>query len=82
MDSDIKPTAMSDKNIAIAYLTLCDAEDLQTTEMWHTHWQAVFDTMAARPHEGDCTKQNFTCSKCLVEEAYRMVPVYRKLFGI
>ena len=73
---------MTDKDIAIAHLTLGDAENVQTTEMWRTHWRKVFDTMAKSQHAGDCTKQNFTCSKCLTEEAYRMVPVYRELFAI
>ena len=70
----------SDRDIAIAYLVLMDAEDENSVDSWRAHWEKHFDDMLSSEHSGDCTKQPWTCCRCLAEEAMKMVPVYRKLF--
>jgi hypothetical protein len=71
---------ISDREIAIAHMSLWDAEDLETVEIWKAHWEQHFDSMLTEKYSGDCTKEPWPCSRCSAEEAMRMVPVYKKLF--
>ena len=79
-DETTRTAAMSDKEVAIAHLTLGDAETVQDVKKWRAHWRLHFDNMAVSKHSGDCTKQCWTCSRCLTDDALKMVPVYRELF--
>ena len=73
---------MDDKEIAIAHLTLMDAETPEEVNTWREHWRRVFDGMLTAEHYGDCTKTPSTCVRCVADEAMKMVPVYRSLFKI
>jgi hypothetical protein len=73
---------MSDRDIAIAHMALYDAKDSQSAIQGREHWGKHFDTMIQEVHSGDCTKQPWSCPRCITEEALKMVPAYRALFGI
>ena len=73
---------MIDRDIAIRHMTLLDAESVEDYDSMIRHWEKHFDSMLNSEHSGDCTKNNWTCSRCVVEEAMAMVPIYRKAFGV
>jgi hypothetical protein len=73
---------MKDRDIAIAHMTIWDADTQEDASMWAAHWDKHIDEMSASEHSGDCTKQPWSCNKCITDEAYRMVPIYRKMFNI
>jgi hypothetical protein len=73
---------MIDRDIIIAHLVLADAENEIQSSALVTHWNKHVDGMSTSEHSGDCTKDPWTCSRCVIEEAQSMIPVYRKLFGV
>ena len=73
---------LSDRDIVIAHLTLMDALNLEEAESWQNHWEKNLNEMAVDVHSGDCTKEPWTCSRCVADQAYSMVPVYRKLLKL
>lgn len=73
---------MTDRDIMIAHLVLYDAETAAEAVAWRAHISGYFDEMVNSEHFGDCTNMAITCRRCLADEALRMVPVYRELFGV
>ncbi len=73
---------MKDRDIALAHLAFADAESTGDIRRFVKHWDERFDKMLAGDHSGDCTKQPFTCDRCIAEDALRFAPIYRALFNL
>lgn len=73
---------MTDREIALAHLILYDAKVPANIPALREHWNKHLDTMLNSEHKGDCTREPGACVKCLADEAFQVVPVYRALFNI
>ena len=76
--------ALTDDEIAVRYMTLMDLfpEDADKVEGVNKEKAAIIEKFQSSEHSGDCTKCPWTCMRCVVDEAFGMVPIMRKMFKI
>ena len=70
---------MTDEEIAVRIMALDEGD---AVDEWVKKWEPMFHSWSQDEHSGDCTKQPWTCSRCVYEETMARVPDYRRLFSI
>jgi hypothetical protein len=70
---------LTDHQIAVRLMAISEGED---PDKWVEHWDPMFPNWGQQPHSGDCTKQPWTCCRCVYDDQMQDVPAARRLFGI
>ncbi len=69
----------NDKLLALLMtISEVSAGEFQTAYVHYLEWIPVW---RERVHAGDCTKQPFTCGRCIYEEYAKEFPEFKKLLS-
>lgn len=71
--------ALTDHQIAVRLLALDEDQDI---DGWIAKWDREFPAWGGEAHSGDCTRQPWTCTRCVYDHQMSRVPEFRRVFGI
>lgn len=70
---------LTDHQLGVRILAL---EEEEAVDAWIEKWDPQFADWGKQEHSGDCTKQPWTCMRCVYENTMQRVPDYRRILGI